>query len=602
MKRFLIFFSLLWSICLSAGAQATSFTDLKFGQYQIADSQWNTSACLTTTTCQIYSTQPGTMYNIPWWNGQWSWQSGQYVKFSLTNDAANPYEGKVYNSDSTLAGTIGTGHIINMGVDANGKAMFFFVGNDNDTGQLFSTNAGLTGTSGYTWTGTLNPTTTQVNNFATSYGSTTPLSSGQTYTAAATPTPQPTPIYYNNANVKIINIWPTSSNSPPGEGATNAFDNNPNTKYLNFDKQNAGVTVQLNQGRVVNGFTITTANDFSGRDPTSYKLYGSNDGVTWVLIQEGSLSLSNNRFTTSSMVNITNSAAYAYYYIMFPTTKAGNAPAGCTGTCALDYNSMQIAEITFYYDANNTTTSTASGGGSAPVDPVQAASGPSVEGGTITQSNASTSQTLGSGSTYIAPTDSSDKQTRINDWNNGSQAHNNELYIDQIGNSNSVTITQTGTRNKIDMTISGNGNGINLEQTGSNYLKIDVPGWGNAITTTQSNVSGLNYAETKIQGNGNTVNHTQTGNHILFSKITGDINTVTATQAGSAGHTADVTLTGNFNSALVDQWGNTANKANINLSNVGGAASVDVQQSGGKSFTIIQGCANAAGCTTTIRQ
>lgn len=163
---------------------ATSFTDLTFGQYQIADSQWNVSACMYTSTCQIYSTNPGTMYKIPWYNGQWSWQSGQYVKFSLTGDATNPYEGKVYNSNGTLAGSIGTGHIINMGVDASGKALFFFVGNDNNTGQLFSANYGFTGTSGYTWTGTLNPTITQVDTFAASYGTTTPLSSGQTYTAA----------------------------------------------------------------------------------------------------------------------------------------------------------------------------------------------------------------------------------------------------------------------------------------------------------------------------------------------------------------------------------------------------------------------------------
>lgn len=184
MKRFIISFAILWSLCISALAQATSFTDLKFGRYQVADSQWNVSACMYTSTCQIYSTNPGTMYTIPWYNGQWNWQSGQYVKFALTGNSTNPYEGKVYNSDGTLAGTIGTGHIINMGVDSSGKALFFFVGNDNNTGQLFSANYGFTGTGGYTWTGTLNPTTTQVDSFAVSYGTTTPLSPGQTYTSA----------------------------------------------------------------------------------------------------------------------------------------------------------------------------------------------------------------------------------------------------------------------------------------------------------------------------------------------------------------------------------------------------------------------------------
>lgn len=175
---------LLTLLLLCNTVWATSFTDLTFGQYQVADSQWNVSACMYTSTCQIYSTNPGTMYTIPWWNGQWNWQSGQYVKFALTGDATNPYEGKVYNSNGTLAGSIGTGHIINMGIDASGKALFFFVGNDNNTGQLFSANYGFTGTSGYTWTGTLNPTIAQVDTFAASYGTTTPLASGQTYTAA----------------------------------------------------------------------------------------------------------------------------------------------------------------------------------------------------------------------------------------------------------------------------------------------------------------------------------------------------------------------------------------------------------------------------------
>ena len=60
-------------------AQA-AITDIKFGQYQIADSQWNVNACLNTTTCQIYSKNPGTAYKIPWTSGQVSWASGDYVK------------------------------------------------------------------------------------------------------------------------------------------------------------------------------------------------------------------------------------------------------------------------------------------------------------------------------------------------------------------------------------------------------------------------------------------------------------------------------------------------------------------------------------------
>ena len=233
-----IFLSLL---LLCSNAWAVTFTDLKFGQAQIADSQWNVSACTQTTTCQIYSKNPGTAYKIPWYNGQLSWAAGDYVAFAATGDSTNPWNAVQYNSSGAQKAVMGTGHIINMGTD-----YFFFVGNDNNTGQLFSTTTGFNSTAGVTWTGTLNPTVSQVNSYAAT-GSTTPLAPGQTATPAGPPAPAPTAIYMNNATVKITRAIPTTANSPGGEGPNNAFDNNPNTKYLNFDKKNAGVTIQHQQ-------------------------------------------------------------------------------------------------------------------------------------------------------------------------------------------------------------------------------------------------------------------------------------------------------------------------------------------------------------------
>ena len=49
-------FLILLLLCSNAFA---ALTDVKFGRYQIADSQWNVKACLNTTTCQIYSKRPG---------------------------------------------------------------------------------------------------------------------------------------------------------------------------------------------------------------------------------------------------------------------------------------------------------------------------------------------------------------------------------------------------------------------------------------------------------------------------------------------------------------------------------------------------------------
>lgn len=272
------------------------------------------------------------------------------------------------------------------------------------------------------------------------------------------------------------------------------------------------------------------------------------------------------------------------------------------------------------YDANGGTTSGTAGGYTSTLSVSTAdtaatsgtptggtgggTSGPPPFDGTLTQTNATGTEVITSGSTSTAGITST-QQPKVDTWTNSSQSYNNILYIEQTyGSNNQVTITQSGVKNRIDFTLNGNGNVVNTTQTGSNYLKEEIPGWGNNVTINQSNTALTNYAETKIQGNGNTVNHTQTGpgNHILFSSSAGDINTVNVSQSGNAGHYAETKLTGNWNNVKVEQFGNTANKANIDVTNAGGPATVDLQQTGGRSFTIIQSCTNPAGCSTTVRQ
>ena len=237
MKRFFILLALLSSLCLSAHSQATGLADLKFGQAQIADTQWNVSACMYTNTCQIYSKQPGTAYKIPWTNGQLTWAAGSYVKFEANivqtgshcsfwnvfnicigswipdygRSTTNPWLAKQYNADGTVRATMGAGHIINMGND-----FFFFVGSDNNTGQLFSMTTGMVGSTGVTWTGTLNPTVTQVDTLAATNGSMTPLAAGEVV-AAPTPPAAPTlccgavttPFNADASNVAKVNAFQT---------------------------------------------------------------------------------------------------------------------------------------------------------------------------------------------------------------------------------------------------------------------------------------------------------------------------------------------------------------------------------------------------------
>ena len=619
---------ILFALMLLCSNAFGALTDIKFGQSQIADSQWNVSACLNTTTCQIYSKQPGTMYKIPWSNGTWSWQAGQYVQFATTGNGSYPYEGKVYNSNGTLAGTIGTGKIVNMGPD-----YFFFVGNDNNTGQLFSGSSGMSNTNGVSWTGTLNPTIQQADTYANASYSTVPLTAGQTATSTPSSSPAPaTPnwqmIRTNSTPVVISNIYPTSYNSPSNEGAANAFDGNVGTKYLNFDKQNAGVTVKLSQGRVVQKFTITTANDAVERDPASYKLYGSNDGVNWTLLSEGPLSLSDNRFTVSGEIAVANTNAYIYYFIKFPSIKNNSG------------NSVQISEVTYYYDLNDGVTSTDTGPGGTPSNPGQA--------GSVCADCAPS---------WPATSDISIAQTAQKNAAKSRVANivlGNYLYLEQkIGSSgNSVTVEQTGNYNKIAglgggtyAVIDGDNNTVNIKQgdtLGKNLIEFNVVGNTNTITLWQARnpttglqdgqESGGHYMGLNINGNTNTLSLKQsndggsssghfayvdiTGNNnqgtlkqmgngekTFFGIVNGNTNVFDVTQQGSGSY-FDLSLTGNGHNVTANQKDAGSHKATINLTNNGGASTVTLIQQGAtaQNINITQQCATLSGCSVLVTQ
>ncbi len=128
----------------------------------------------------------------------------------------------------------------------------------------------------------------------------------------------------------------TSRNSPDSEGVGNAIDNNPATKYLNFDKLNVGLTVSASKGSgVVTGLRFTSANDSPERDPTSFVLYGSNNGRTFDVVSQGGIPAFSGRFTPVQ-VSFANAAAYSRYRLLFPTVRNAAAAAA-----------MQIAEVEF---------------------------------------------------------------------------------------------------------------------------------------------------------------------------------------------------------------------------------------------------------------
>jgi hypothetical protein len=541
MKRILL--SLLF-VCSNAFA---AITDGKFGINQIFDVQyyWSGTTLNASNFIAPYNKNFQTV----------TVSAGQYFQFFASTTNPGKYGLKLMNSNGTQHSIVHDhGDITALG---NGAIFYIgsgFFGNVITTAQGYSYGASAQFTNMDT-----SVSSTDLNNYT--FASSTPLSSGQTAAPAGPPPPAPTAIYMNNATVKITRAIPTTANSPAGEGPNNAFDNNPSTKYLNFDKKNAGVTVQLNTGKAVTGFTVTTANDFSGRDPTSYKLYGSNDGTTWVLIKEDAITLSDSRFTTSSVIDVANTTPYAYYFMLFPTTKAGE---GCGQNC----NSMQIGELTYYYDANSTTTSTASS--STIVDPVTAAANTLCCGGSASAFNSDATNTA-----------------KVLSFQNRT-TQDSQVYIDQIGNSNTIEIIQSGTRNNYAK-YQGNGsyNDIFIGQSSTNsaatnYTDLTVNGNSNNVTITQQSTGGAKGAFVSISDNNNTLllQQKDSGSHYADVTISGGNKNVDVLQQGSASHMARIGLTGLPVDLSLTQSGSTQNfySINFNCATVGGCAKITVQQ------------------------
>ena len=609
---------LLLSLLLLSSNAFAAITDGKFGINQIFDVQYSWSGTT------LYASNFIAPYNKNFQTVTVS--AGQYFQFFASTTNPGKYGLKLMNSNGTQHSIVHDhGDITALG---NGAIFYIgsgFFGNVITTAQGYNYGASATFTNMDT-----SVTSSDLNNYT--YASSTPLSAGQTAQPAAPATDWKL-IRTNSTPVVISTIFPTSNNSPPGEGATNAFDGNVNSKYLNFDKKNAGVTVKLSQGRVVQKFTITTANDFSGRDPTSYKLYGSNDGVNWTLVKQDSLSLSEQRFWTSPEIATGNTTAYVYYFILFPTTKSGDG-------CGLNCDSMQIAEVTYYYDLNDGVTSTDTGSGGTPANPGQA--------GSVCADCAPTWPST-SDITIAQTAQKNSAKSRVSNV-----ALGNSLHLDQkIGSSgNAVTIEQTGNYNKIsglgggtyavldgdnntinirqgdtlgknliEFSVTGNTNNITLWQarnpttglqdgseSGGHYMGLNINGSTNSLSLKQSNNGGSSsghFAYVDITGNNNNGTLRQTGNgeKTFFGIINGNTNIFDVAQQGSGSY-LDLSLTGNGHNVTANQKDAGSHKATINLTNAGGASTVNLVQQGttAQNINITQQCAMLSGCSVSVTQ
>ena len=298
-------------------ANATGFSDLKFGAAQFSDTQWNVSACLYTSTCQIYSLSGiGTSYNT---GSPYHLSTGQYIQFSSSGNSAYPWEMKVYNSNGTLARDLGAGKLTvqGLGTDSSGHHFFFFT-NAYYNGTVFSTDYGFPNSNGFSFTGTLNPTTTQTDTFAGS-GSTSPLNAGQTYTSAPPPPTYPiatitsseqtyinqtTTIGYNSVyiyqtggNYTNINITQTGDfNSIRGIGGGSYIINGGNN------------SLTITQGSQTNGYHNLLEGSITGNNNTLQVVQSSSSNYEQTLINGSSNILSSTQDGNKSLfANISGS-------------------------------------------------------------------------------------------------------------------------------------------------------------------------------------------------------------------------------------------------------------------------------------------------------
>jgi hypothetical protein len=104
-----------------------------------------------------------------------------------------------------------------------------------------------------------------------------------------------------------------SSENLPIEGKDKAFDDNsatkwlciPSTGWIQYDFIGIG-------SYAINSYTITSANDVPGRDPKSWTLQGSNDGINWTVVDTRINETFNSRFQKRTF-SFSNMTAYQIY-------------------------------------------------------------------------------------------------------------------------------------------------------------------------------------------------------------------------------------------------------------------------------------------------
>jgi hypothetical protein len=454
-------------------APAPTFAQLKFSKNQIADTQWNVGSCTNSsgTSCQIYSKAPG-----PTWNtGSPVYPSTtQYIQFTATGDATNPWHMYLYNADGSVAQDLGVGRIASEGLGSDGHHYFFFI-NDNYNGTLFSTDWGMNNTDGLTINGENSPTVAQTDAFAAS-GSTTPLDAGATGGGgSAAPT-----------------VTSTSTTNSVSTSSSSSSTNNVTT------------TRPTTTGNYTDGFVGTTTVTTTTTTPVTT--------TTW---SDGSTTTSNGTPTTTS----------ATTYTITPTL--GTAPTYSRTAPNTSGNSVYIKQVyagtspqvSITQDGNNNAV-TGTDSGWATVD----------GNGSII-----TTKQYGEGNIIGLKMNAWGNNIDIKQQGaSGSDVNNNLFNLESAGNGNSVTLQQQSNSNTATAKMTYDINTINITQkTGiGNQSYNTINGNWNTINNIQNGTDNFSLINISGDNNSATVNQTGTGHSTLLNLI-GNKNTVSVTQTGT---------------------------------------------------------------------
>lgn len=123
--------------------------------------------------------------------------------------------------------------------------------------------------------------------------------------------------------------------SPPLESAQQIIDQDPNTKFLDFNIQDGmGFEVDIGTSKTATSIAIVTANDAPERDPQEYEIFGSNNGADYTSIATGTIPCVIERFLSRTFA-FSNTEAYSIYRVNF------------TGTCGPS-TILQVADVQLF--------------------------------------------------------------------------------------------------------------------------------------------------------------------------------------------------------------------------------------------------------------